>query len=246
MAIIGPSDLPAILKVDSDPLKKYVISMLGNPVVEIELMEDQFETVLRTTGDFIAHYFAKEQKLAYFYTTPLECEYELPKDAYWVQEVNWDPVSTNIGDIFGAESFLFNIGNITGIQNILLDYHLLQSYRRFSQRILGTEGHWEVLGNRKIRLYPTPKGSFPVLVLYIPTISTFRGPLHRKIAMDMLLAESMIMLGNARGKFGSIPSPDGGSMTLNGEALLQRGYEMRDKIVDQANGLGEPIGIFRH
>lgn len=246
MAILGPADLPVILKVDSDPLKRYVLTMLGNPVVEVELMENMFEIVLKTTGDFIAHYFPKEQKLAYFYTIPLECEYDLPEDAYWVEDVTWDPVTTNIGDIFGAESFLFNIGNVTGIQNILLDYHLLQAYRRFSQRILGTEGHWECLGSRKIRLYPTPKGSFPVCVLYNPIITSFRSPQAKKLAMDMLLAESMIMLGNIRGKFGGIPSPDGGSLTLNGDALITRGNEMRDKIIEQANLLGEPLGIFRH
>lgn len=246
MAIIGPAELPAVLKIDSTPMKKYVLAMLGNPVVEVELLEDQFETVLKTTGDFIAHYFPKEQKLAYFYTQPLLNEYPMPEDAYWVQEVQWDPATTNIGDVFGAESFLFNIGNITGIQNMLLDYHLLQSYRRFSHRILGTEGHWEVLGDRKIRLYPTPKGSFPVLVLYIPTITSFRTPITRKLCMDMLLAEAKIMLGMARGKFGSLPSPDGGSISLNGDQLVQSGMEMREKIIEQANSLSEPLGVFRY
>src|SRR4051812_15749078 len=130
MAIVGPADLPVVLQVNSDPLKKYVLSMLGNPVVEVELFEDQFETVLKTTGDFIAHYFPKEERLAYFYTKPLVGTYDLPNDAYWVREVTWDPATTNIGDIFGAESFLFNIGNVTGIQNILTDYTLLQQYRR--------------------------------------------------------------------------------------------------------------------
>lgn len=107
MAILGPSELPYILKVDSDPMKKYVLSKLGYPSVEVEVTEDQWETVLRTTGNFIAHYFSKEQKLGVFYTTPLVASYDLPEDAYWVQEVNWDPVTTMIDQIFSAESFLF-------------------------------------------------------------------------------------------------------------------------------------------
>jgi len=127
-----------------------------------------------------------------------------------------------------------NIGNITGIQQILTDYHLLQSYRRFSQRLLGNEGHWEVLGDNKIRLYPTPKGSFPVTVLYIPPISTWRTPANKLLAMDMLLAESMIMLGSARGKFSGIPSPDGGSLSLDGGDLKQKGQELRDKVMQDA------------
>ena len=107
MAIIGPSDLPYILKVDSEPLKKYALSKLGYPSVEIEVSEDQWESVLRTSGDFIAHYFSKEQMFGVFYTTPLENTYPLPANAYWVQEVAWDPATTSIDQIFSAEAFLF-------------------------------------------------------------------------------------------------------------------------------------------
>jgi hypothetical protein len=246
MAILGPEDLPAVLQIDSRPIKDYVLASLGNPVVEVEILEQQFEIILRTAGDFIAHYLPKEEKYAYFYTTPLQSEYETPRDAYWIEECNWDPATTNIGDIFGAESFLFNIGNVTGIQNVLLDYTLLMQYRRFSQRILGTEGHWECLGSRKIRLFPTPKGAFPVVVKYIPKISSFRSPISRRLVMDMILAESMIMLGMARGKFSGLPSPDGGSLTMNGADLITRGNEMRDKIIDQANSLADPLGPLRY
>jgi hypothetical protein len=107
MAILGPADLPVVLQVPSDPIKKYVLTKLGYPVTEVELTEDQLEVILRTAGDFIAHYVPKSQRLAYFYTTPFQAEYPLPNDAYWVQEVAWDPVTTNISDIFSAEMFLF-------------------------------------------------------------------------------------------------------------------------------------------
>ena len=246
MAIIGPSELPVVLQADSEPIKKYILTMLGGNVVEIELTEDQLETILRTAGDFIAHYFPKTERLAYFYTQPLVTTYDMPKDAYWIREVQWDPATTLIGDIFGAESFLFNIGNVTGIQNILTDYVLLQQYRRFSQRVLGTEGHWECLGDRKIRLYPTPRGAFPVLVSYCPPISSFRSPIDRQLCMDMILAEAKIVLGNARSKYGGIPGPDGGTITLNGESLVQQGEEMKEKIIEKAISLGEPLGMYRY
>jgi len=140
------------------------------------------------------------------------------------------------------ETISANIGNITGIQQILTDYHLLQSYRRFSQRLLSNEGHWELLGNNKIKLYPTPKGSFPVVVLYVPSIETWRTPANRLLAMDMVLSESMIMLGNSRSKFAGIPSPDGGTLTLNGTDLVQKGYELRDKVMEQAMLLSNDAG----
>ena len=107
MAIVGPADLPSVLKVRSEPIKKYILTKLGYPVTEVEISEDQWETIIRVGGDFIAGYFPREQKLATFWTTPLQSTYPLPKDAYWIQEVQWDPHTTFINDIFGAESFLF-------------------------------------------------------------------------------------------------------------------------------------------
>lgn len=256
MAILAPADLPSVLKMRSEPMKKYVLSKLGHPVVNVEMTEDQWETVFRVSGDFIAGYFPREQKLATFYTTPLQSTYPLPKDAYWVQSVNWDPVTTKIDDVFGAESFLFNIGNISGIQNILTDYHLLQAYRKFSAKVLGTEGHWEVIGegdstaegdslsakDQKIRLYPTPKGAFPVVVLYIPVVNHFRSPQARMICYDMMLAEAKIMVGSARRKITGFPTPDGGSINYDGGDLVSEGEKVKEEILNRAIQLGEPVG----
>lgn len=107
MAIQAPADLPSILKVRSEPMKKFVLSQLGHPVVEAEITEDQWEVLWRVSGDFISSYFPREQKLSLFWTSPLQSTYPLPDDAYWIQSVNWDPVTTRIDDVFGAESFLF-------------------------------------------------------------------------------------------------------------------------------------------
>lgn len=107
MAILAPAELPSVLKVRSEPCKKYVLSKLGFPQVNVEISEDQWETIWRVSGDFIASYFPREQKLAVFWTSPLKPTYPLPEDAYWIQQVNWDPITTRIDDVFGAESFLF-------------------------------------------------------------------------------------------------------------------------------------------
>ncbi len=115
MAIIGPNDLPVVLKVSSNPMKSYVLAQLGHPAVAVEISEDQFEIVLRVTGDFISGYFPREQKIKLFYTQPLVATYPMPDDAYWIQEVQWDPVTTRIDDVFGAESFLFSIPGGTNL-----------------------------------------------------------------------------------------------------------------------------------
>ena len=136
-----------------------------------------------------------------------------------------------------------NVGNVTGIQNILLDYHLLLAYRKFSQRVLGTEGQWEVLGNNRIKLFPTPRGTFPVMVEYLPKITYFRSPMAKEITKRMMVAEAKIMLGNIRSKFAGLPAPDGGTLSMNGEALRTEGQTEKDKCLEDAIKLGEPLPI---
>jgi hypothetical protein len=151
-----------------------------------------------------------------------------------------------------------NIGNISGIQNILTDYHLLQSYRKFSQKVLGTEGHWEVINevegsgegdslsakDQLIRLYPTPKGAFPVVVLYLPVINHFRSPQARQLTYDLMLAEARIALGSARRKINGLPTPDGGSISYDGGDLISEGEEAKKEILEKAIQLGEPMGFW--
>lgn len=148
-------------------------------------------------------------------------------------------------------SIAANIGNISGIQNILTDYHLLQAYRKFSQKVLGTEGHWEVIGegdgdatDQLIRLYPTPKGSFPVVVLYYPVVTAFRSPQARAVAFEMMEAEARIALGNARRKVSGMPSPDGGTIQWDGSDMVQEGIKMKEEIIQKAIDLGEPLGVY--
>jgi len=245
MAILGPAQLPVVLKVDSNPLKFHAISQLGHPVINVELMEPQMEQVLRSTGDWIAQYFPLEERYAFFMTQPLQAEYPLPTEAYWIRKVSWDPAISRIDNIFGAESFLFNIGNISGIQNLLTDYHLLQAYRKFSQRILSNEGQWEFkVEANTIRLFPVPKGSFPVVVEYLPSVNEFKSPQAREVTYRAFLAQMKIALGHSRRKFGGIPGPDGSTINFDGSDLVNEGREEYAKAVEDAILLGEPLGPF--
>jgi len=154
-------------------------------------------------------------------------------------------------------SIAANIGNISGIQNILTDYHLLQAYRKFSQKVLGTEGHWEVINEGRsnvegdslsakdqlIRLYPTPKGAFPVVVLYIPIVNHFRSPSARTICYEMMEAEMKCAVGMSRRKVTGMPTPDGGTINYDGADLVQEGTEQKEKTIEKAINLGEPLQV---
>ena len=163
--------------------------------------------------------------------------YETCRSLYPSFLYTFDVGNTNVGNIVG------NVGNVTGIQNILLDYHLLQAYRKFSQRILGTEGQWEVLGDNKIRLFPTPRGMYPVVVKYLPVVNHWNSPEAREVTKRMLLAEAKIMLGNARSKFTGLPGPDGGQIAMNGDQVRTEGQEEKKQALEDAILLSEPLPI---
>jgi hypothetical protein len=252
VAILGPKDLPVVVKLggkDNNELKKWLNAKLGGGVVGVELTEDMIEIAMKSALDFIAGYFPREQRLAAFYTQPMQNTYPMPRDAYWVENVSWDPALANLFDIFNAETFLFNAGYLAGVNGMILDYYLLQAYQKFSRRILSVEGRWEVIneggpdgpGDQLIRLYPTPRGAFPVLVLYYPYVTYFRSPQAKLIAYDTMLAECKEMLGMVRRKVANMPSPSGGSIGLDGDQLIQEAQAMKDKLVERAIQHGEPM-----
>jgi len=157
------------------------------------------------------------------------------------------------------ENIAGNIGNISGIQNILTDFFLLAAYRKFSQRILGNEGSWEFKVERgaanssggigtnyggTIKLFPVPKGSFPVVIEYLPSVTSFRSPQAQEATYRAFLAQMKQALGHARRKIQGIPGPDGGSITLDGNDLVTEGRDEYEKAVEFAISVGEPLGVY--
>lgn len=209
-----------------------------------EIFLNQNSDILENLGHELAHILSGDPDHG--------PEFRSVCDSLGVRQPPEDDVFKRFKDRFGVnENLCANVGNVTGIQNLLTDYHLLQAYRKFSQKILGTEGHWEVIGevdgeskDQLIRLYPTPKGVFPVVVVYYPTVYHFRSPQAKKLAMDMMLAESKCMLGYARRKLTGMPTPDGGSINYDGDSLVTEGNEAKEKIIEQAISLGEPLPFF--
>ncbi len=142
------------------------------------------------------------------------------------------------------------IGNPGGSTDLVLDFHLMQSYRKHASQIFGSVGHWSVTGevegrsgDQLIRLYPTPKGVHPVVVQYIPFVTEFRSPQAQYVTNEMVLCEAKEMLGMARRKLAGIPTPDGGTLQLDGEQLVNEAKERRDELFQLAISLGEPLPI---
>jgi hypothetical protein len=246
-----------IFRVSSDPIKRYVLGKLGHPHVRVEINDDQLNDIIRVGASFIAQYFEGEQRLAVFNTVPLQSTYPMPSDAWIVQNVDWDPFVGTIADVFDIRFHMFNNVNLSNFNTLVLDYHLLQHFRRHTAKILGSEGRWEVINETSyvsqgdelsankqlIRLFPTPKSVYPVVVTYVPCVTSFKTPTSRQLTYDFLVAEAMIMVGMVRRKITGTPTPDGGSLSYDGEALIKEGMDMRNKIMEDILKYDEPLPI---
>lgn len=249
MAILSRSGMPAFTQLgheDTNDLKNYAQTMLGHPHVLVEITEQQLELIIKQSIGFWTRFFPKEEKYAFFWTTPGKAEYPIPNDAAWIRQILWDPGVSRINDIFSAEHYLFNVGNITGINTLLTDYHLLLSFRKFAQRVLGIEGEWEYkVSTNTIRLLPLPKGSFPVIIQYIPTVTSMNSPQARELLNRAILAYTKIIVGHARRKYSSLPSPDGGGINLDGNDLISSGEEeIKKDLIEFAEQVGEPLSAY--
>ncbi len=250
MAIISSGDISTrftkLGRKANDQLKFHILSMLGHPVVNVEITEGQMEGIIRSTHDFVATYFPLEERYAFFNTTPLESQYTIPSDAAWVTEVIWHPGTSSISNIFSIDYIMFNAANITGYQSLVSDFEMIREYQKFANRVLGLEGKWEYLpGNESsedlIHLYPNPKGSFPVIVRYAPHVTGYKSPQAKEIAYRVMVARAKEMVGMARRKISSMPGPDGGQIGMDGDAMVQEGKAEYEQCIKDALALSEPL-----
>jgi hypothetical protein len=250
MAIIGVGELDTrftkLGRKANDQLKMHILSMLGHPVVNVEITEPQIEQVIRSTHDFICMYFPLEERYSFFYTTPLEPSYPLPADAASVSQVAWHPGTSSIANIFSIDYIMFNAANITGYQSLVSDFDMIREYQKFANRVLGLEGGWEYMPGDtasadRIKLYPIPKGAFPVIVRYVPIVTNYRTPQAKEIAYRVMVARAKEMVGMARRKISTVPGPDGGQLGLDGDALVQEGKAEYEQCIKDALALSEPL-----
>lgn len=246
-----------MFRINSEPIKRYILHRLGHPHVRVEINDDQLNDIIRVGASFIAQYFEGEQRLAVFNTVPMQSAYAMPSDAWMVQSVDWDPFIGSLADVFDVRFHMFNNVNLTNFGTMVLDYHLLNHFRRHTAKILGSEGRWEVTNEvpytsigdelsaskQLIRLYPTPKSVYPVMVTYIPCITSFKTPTSRQLTYDYLTAEAMIMVGMVRRKMQGLSTPDGGTLSLDGESLVKEGFDQKKLILDSIKDFDEPLPI---
>jgi len=221
-----------------EQIREYVLTMLGAPVITIELDEQQISNSIDFALQIIEDYAPMEYFQYYtFNSTPGQSVYEMPNDVGYIRTVSYRETAqyafsaSDLGGVIpleymGAGAYGSVAGGInpqTPVWGKMNEWVLYKQYEDTYNRISGQQGGWEWLGGyNHIKVYPTPFRSYPVLVRYLQKRPDFKQV--TQAMQEGALAFSKIILGRIRSKISNPPGPNGG-VQLDGQQILQEGLE---------------------
>jgi hypothetical protein len=221
-----------------EQIKEYVLTMLGAPVLPLELDNQQLENAIDFALQIFEDYAPAEYFQYYtFYTTPGQSVYNLPPDVGFIRHISYKETanyafsSSDLGGVIpleymGAGAYGSIAGGINPQQPVwgkMSEWVMYKQYEDMYNRISGQQGGWEWLaGYNTIKLYPVPYRSYPVAVRYLQRRPDFS--MVTQAMQEGALAFAKIILGRIRSKIQNPPGPNGG-VQLDGQQILQEGIE---------------------
>jgi hypothetical protein len=221
-----------------EQIKEYVLTMLGAPVIPLELDNQQLENAVDFALQIFEDYAPAEYFQYYtFYTTPGQSVYNLPPDVGFIRDISYKETanyafsSSDLGGVIpleymGAGAYGSIAGGVNPQQPVwgkMSEWVMYKQYEDMYNRISGQQGGWEWLaGYNTIKLYPVPYRSYPVAVRYLQKRPDFS--MVTQAMQEGALAFAKIILGRIRSKIQNPPGPNGG-VQLDGQQILQEGID---------------------
>lgn len=233
-------------------IKRYVLTELGYPNVEVELCDEHLENAIRDTiSDFLRF---NALNLTKFWKIPLQngvVEYDLPSDLRVVRDITTFKLS-QFDVIFGADLIInpIYLRNTRDAYQDILTFWLSEAAFETQKRTYGLNTSWDILnGNTKIRLYPTPSSDRVAIIkgTYQPepgTITAQTLGTKDELFRRMVLARAMAILGRIRGKRTSGINTSQGVVMLDGAELRAESKEMLDAAREELKNTGRPLGFY--
>jgi len=218
-----------------DEVKRYIITMLGAPVVKVELNDEQLENVIKMATDTFIRYLGRE-RYSYTVAQAYQTEYEWPDDALVIYQVYFRPATLsalgNISQNLFSDFYLLATDLAVDIYESPTTYWCYLASREMLEKTYGVWGSWENIDYRRFRIYPSPMKNQIIGVHYKANdfdLSEDKYNLFRKLC----LAYAKTILGRIRSKYASIPGSNNNLLTLDGAALLSEGsIEEKEVIKD--------------
>jgi len=230
-------------------IRDFIKARLGHPVVRVELSDFQ---ILTAIDEAIAKldYHAPDWCLQFmtFHTKAGENLYELPQfvmnnfrfAAYKKTLLSVARQSNTLENDFFIkyfqENFLFN-------QLDIGEFLLMKMQLEQIRKVLSREGTWSVVNGKYLAVWPVPSDEQDQEEVAVEFKALDTNTLHPYFVgwiQRFGAAVCKVILGQIRGKFAQLPSPQGGA-TLNGPALVQEGNAEQEKLVQELlNEIEEP------
>lgn len=213
----------------------YIKTMLGDGMIDIELEPQHYDVAInRALAKFRQRAQSSTEESYAFLTLQQDVnEYILAPEVMEVRQLFRRSIGSRTGGGDGGtifepfnlaytNTYLLNSSNMGG----LATYFAFASYQKLVGKMFGSEIDftWNAT-TKKLTVLQRPRGEESILLWlynYRPDFTLFQDPYVGIWLKDFALATCKIMLGDAREKFATIASPQGGT-TLNGTALKADG-----------------------
>lgn len=231
------SDTIDPLKDEKEKVFKYVKTFLGDGMVDVELDPDHLEIGLEKA---LAVYRQKgpssvEESYAFLELVEDQNEYILPKEIQTVREVFRRSIGSRSGG--GNGGTLFEPFNLAYTNTYLLSsssmgglatYYMFAGYQKLVGKMFGSFISFTFNPTtHKLTILQRPRTNENILMWVYnekPDFEILRDTYAKPWIRDYTLAQCKIMIGEARSKFGTIASPQGGTQ-MNGVDLKREGLE---------------------
>jgi hypothetical protein len=220
----------------------YIKTFLGGSMVDVELDPKDYNTAIDKA---LMRYRqrsqnATEESFGFITLQMNQNEYFMPKEVMQVRQLFRRSIGSRSGG--GDGGSLFEPFNLAYTNTYLLSssnmgglgtYFAFASYQNLVGKMFGSFINFDFNPTtKKLRISQRPQGEESVLAWmynHRPEFALFQDTYAGLWIKDYALAQSKIMLGEAREKFAQVAGPQGGT-SLNGTALKGEGVAMTEKL----------------
>jgi hypothetical protein len=253
----------ADLDIAKQDVMKYINLRLGGGIIDIELDPEHFEESLTTALSVYKQRSQNAYEESYMFMHLLDGvqEYTLPPEIQTIRTIYRRTIGTS-GQNGGSagqfepfeagymNSYLLQAGRSAGQSGGLLNYELFAGYQELTARMFGgyINFHWNPSTHR-LTIVRNPHGNGEIIMLHVfnykPDITILQNPQSVQWIKDYALAVAKTIVGQARGKYGTIAGPQGGT-TLNGAEMKNEGNAEIEKLIEDLKNYvdgSQPLGF---
>ena len=218
----------------------YVLYSLGGNIVDVELDPINYETALSQALIRYRQRSSNSTEESYSFLELLmnQNSYTLPNEVISVRNVFKRNIGANSGTSSQYEPFEAGFVNFYMIQSGrvggLATWYLYNSFLKEASKLFGGYLNYQFnTVTKELTIMRRQQADQETILLwtqnYKPDITLLSDIYSYPWLREYTLARCMMMLGEARSKFSTLPGPQGGS-TLNGTDLLTRGQAKLDAL----------------